>query len=160
MLTPTGTAMLYRAYGPAQRARVSRTLILPILVGPGAAPILGGVLTQTLSWRWVFLINVPVGIVMLAFAYLYLPEHREAPSGRLDVRGMLLSGVGLSALMYAISEGSVVGWGAAADPRHRNRRDRAAVRVRSGSAGSVPSRSCGCGCCESRCCAPPTSCSC
>ena len=79
MLTPTGTAMLYRAYGPDQRARVARTLILPILVGPGAAPILGGVLTQTLSWRWVFLINVPVGIVMIAFAYLYLPEHREAP---------------------------------------------------------------------------------
>ncbi len=110
MLTPTGTAMLYRAYGPAQRARVARTLILPILVGPGAAPILGGVLTQTLSWRWVFLINVPVGIVMSAFAYLYLPEHREACSGRLDLRGMLLSGVGLSALLYAISEGSVVGW--------------------------------------------------
>src|ERR1700729_2787948 len=103
MLTPTGTAMLYRAYGPDQRARVARTLILPIL---------GGVVTQTLSWRWVFLINVPVGIVVLAFAYLYLPEHREAPSGRLDVRGMLLSGVGLSALMYAISEGSVVGWAA------------------------------------------------
>ena len=67
-------------------------------------------LTQALSWRWVFLINVPVGIVMLAFAYLFLPEHREARSGRLDVRGMLLSGVGLSALLYAISEGSVVGW--------------------------------------------------
>jgi EmrB/QacA subfamily drug resistance transporter len=112
MLTPTGTAMLYRAYGPGQRARVARTLILPILVGPGAAPILGGVLTQTLSWRWVFLINVPVGVVMLAFARLYLPEHREARSGRLDARGMLLSGAGLSALMYAISEGSVVGWAA------------------------------------------------
>jgi EmrB/QacA subfamily drug resistance transporter len=112
MLTPTGTAMLYRAYGPDQRARVARTLILPILVGPGAAPILGGVLTQTLSWRWVFLINVPVGIVMLAFAWIYLPEHRPSPGGRLDVRGMLLSGLGLSALLYAISEGSVVGWSA------------------------------------------------
>ncbi|MFZ0387395.1 MAG: DHA2 family efflux MFS transporter permease subunit [Solirubrobacteraceae bacterium] len=112
MLTPTGTAMLYRAYGPEQRARVARTLILPILIGPGAAPILGGVLTQTLSWRWVFLINVPIGVVMLAFAYRYLPEHRAAPSGRLDLRGMLLSGLGLSALLYAISEGSVLGWSA------------------------------------------------
>ena len=112
MLTPTGTAMLYRAYGPDQRAKVARTLILPILIGPAAAPVLGGVLTQTLSWRWVFLINVPVGIVMLAFAYLYLPEHRPSPSGRLDIRGMLMSGLGLSALLYAISEGPVVGWGA------------------------------------------------
>jgi EmrB/QacA subfamily drug resistance transporter len=112
MLTPTGTAMLYRAYGPDERAKVARTVILPILVGPAAAPILGGVLTQTLSWRWVFLINVPVGIVMLGFAYLYLPEHRPSPGGRLDVRGILLSGLGLSALLYAISEGPVVGWAA------------------------------------------------
>jgi EmrB/QacA subfamily drug resistance transporter len=110
MLTPTGTSMLYRAYGPEHRAKVARTLILPILIGPAAAPILGGVLTQTLSWRWVFLINAPIGIVMLAFAYLYLPEHQPSPSGRLDFRGMLLSGIGLSSLLYAISEGPVVGW--------------------------------------------------
>jgi EmrB/QacA subfamily drug resistance transporter len=112
MLTPTGTAMLYRAYGPEQRAKVARTLILPILIGPAAAPILGGVLTQTLSWRWVFLINVPVGIVMLVYGYLFVPEHQPSPDGRLDVRGMLLSGIGLSALLYAISEGSVLGWAA------------------------------------------------
>jgi EmrB/QacA subfamily drug resistance transporter len=112
MLTPTGTAMLYRAYGPEQRAKVARTLILPILIGPAAAPILGGVLTQTLSWRWVFLINVPIGIVMLVFGYLFVPEHQPSPGGRLDIRGMLLSGLGLSALLYAISEGSVAGWAA------------------------------------------------
>ncbi len=110
MLTPTGTAMLYRAYGPEQRARVARTLIIPILVAPGTAPILGGVLTQALSWRWVFLVNIPIGLVTFVFAYLFLPEHRPHPGGRLDVRGLLLSGVSLSALMYSISEGSVLGW--------------------------------------------------
>lgn len=114
MLTPTGTAMLYRAYGPEQRARVARTLIVPILVGPATAPILGGVLTQVLSWRWVFLVNIPAGLVTLAFAYRFLPEHRPSPSGRLDVRGLLLSGASLSALMYAISEGSILGWSSAA----------------------------------------------
>ena len=77
MLTPTGMAMLYRAYGPDQRARVARTLIVPILVAPGTAPILGGVLTQTLSWRWVFLVNIPIGVVTLVFAYLFLPEYRS-----------------------------------------------------------------------------------
>jgi EmrB/QacA subfamily drug resistance transporter len=112
MLTPTGTAMLYRAYGPEQRAKVARTLILPILIGPAAAPILGGVLTQTLSWRWVFLLNVPIGLVMLVYGYLFVPEHQPSPGGRLDVRGILLSGIGLSALLYAISEGSVLGWAA------------------------------------------------
>lgn len=110
MLTPTGMAMLYRAYGPAQRARVARTLIIPILVAPATAPILGGVLTQTLSWRWVFLVNIPVGVVMVVFSYVFLPGDRHAPGGRLDVRGLLLSGLGLSALLYAVSEGSVLGW--------------------------------------------------
>jgi EmrB/QacA subfamily drug resistance transporter len=110
LLTPTGTSMLYRAYAPEQRARVARTLILPILIGPGAAPILGGVLTQTLSWRWVFLINIPFGIVMCVFTYLFVAEHRPSPAGRLDVLGLVLSGFGLSAVLYAISEGSVLGW--------------------------------------------------
>jgi EmrB/QacA subfamily drug resistance transporter len=110
LLTPTGTAMLFRAYGPERRAKIARTLILPILLGPASAPILGGVLTQTLSWRWIFFINVPVGIAMLAFAWLFVPEHRPSPAGRLDVLGLLLSGAGLSALLYAISEGSVLGW--------------------------------------------------
>ncbi len=113
MLTPTGTAMLYRAYGPERRARVARTLIVPILVAPGTAPILGGALTQNLSWRWVFLVNIPIGIATLVFSYLFLPEYRSTRSGRLDVRGLLMSGVGLSALLYAISEGSVLGWGSA-----------------------------------------------
>ncbi len=110
LLTPTGMAMLYRTYGPAQRARVARTLIVPILVAPGTAPIIGGVLTQWLSWRWVFLVNIPIGLVTLAFAHMQVPEHRASPSGRLDVRGLVLSGVGLSALLYAVSEGSVLGW--------------------------------------------------
>ncbi len=110
LLTPTGTSMLYRAYPPEQRARVARTLMLPILIGPGAAPILGGVLTETLSWRWIFLINVPVGIVMCVFAYLFVVEHRPSPGGRLDVLGLVLSGLGLSLVLYAISEGSVLGW--------------------------------------------------
>jgi EmrB/QacA subfamily drug resistance transporter len=111
LLTTTGTAMLYRSYPPERRARMARTLILPVLIGPGLAPIIGGAMTQWLSWRWVFLINVPVGAFMVLFAYLFVAEHRPSPSGRLDLQGLLLSGVGLSALLYAISEGSARGWG-------------------------------------------------
>jgi MFS family permease len=110
MLTPMGMAMLYRTFPPARRAAVARTLIVPVLIGPGLAPVLGGVFTEYVSWRWVFFVNVPVGAVMIVFSQLFLNDDRPARSGRLDVRGLVLSGVGLSAFMYAISEGSALGW--------------------------------------------------
>jgi EmrB/QacA subfamily drug resistance transporter len=113
MLTPTGVAMLYRTFPPERRAKVARTLMVPVLIGPGVAPVLGGFFTQELSWRWVFFVNVPVGAVMVLFAQVFLREDHPGPSGRLDVRGLLLSGAGLSALMYAVSEGSVRGWASA-----------------------------------------------
>jgi EmrB/QacA subfamily drug resistance transporter len=110
LLAPTGTAMLYRAYPPEQRARVTRTLIIPILLGPALAPLLGGAMTEYLSWRWVFLINLPIGIVTLLFTWRHLEEQPHHTSGRLDIRGLVLAGVGLSTLMYAISEGAERGW--------------------------------------------------
>ena len=111
MLTPMGTAMLYRAFGPERRAAVARTLIVPVLIGPGAAPVVGGLFTQELSWRWVFLVNLPIGAIMIVYSQLLLHEDRPSPGGRLDVTGLVLSGAGLSLLMYAVSEGSVLGWG-------------------------------------------------
>ncbi|HEX3947998.1 MAG TPA: MFS transporter, partial [Acidimicrobiales bacterium] len=53
MLMPVGTAMLYRAFPPAQRARANAILIVPTVVAPAAGPVLGGLLVDTLSWRWV-----------------------------------------------------------------------------------------------------------
>jgi EmrB/QacA subfamily drug resistance transporter len=114
LMTTSGTAMLYRTYPPERRARVARTVILPILIGPGSAPILGGALTEWLSWRWIFLINVPAGAVMVLFAWRFLPRTPSVQSGRLDVGGMILSGLGLSSLLYAVSEGSALGWGSTA----------------------------------------------
>ncbi len=110
MLTPMGMAMLYRTFPPARRAAVARTLIVPVLIGPGLAPVVGGAFTEYVSWRWVFFVNVPVGAAMIVFSHLFLADDRPARSGRLDVRGLVLSGIGLSAFMYAVSEGSVLGW--------------------------------------------------
>ncbi len=111
MMMPSGMAMLYRTYPPERRARVARTVIVPILIGPASAPILGGGLTEWLSWRWVFLFNVPFGVVMVLFAWRFLPRTPRSAASRLDVCGMVLSGLGLSALLYAVSEGSTLGWG-------------------------------------------------
>jgi MFS family permease len=99
MMMPAGTAMLYRTFPPKLRARLTRTLIVPVLIGPGVAPILGGVLTQSISWRWVFLINVPVGVATLIFAWRLLPRFEATAQRPLDVRGIVLSGGGLSSLL-------------------------------------------------------------
>jgi EmrB/QacA subfamily drug resistance transporter len=114
MLTPMGVAMLYRTFPPERRAAVARTLIVPVLIGPGAAPVVGGLFTQDLSWRWVFFVNLPIGLAMIVYSQVFLAKDDPSPGGRLDVRGLLLSGVGLSLLLYAVSEGSVLGWGSPA----------------------------------------------
>jgi EmrB/QacA subfamily drug resistance transporter len=110
LLVPSGTAMLFRAYPPHRRARVTRTLLLPIIIAPASAPIIGGIFTEDASWRWVFLVNVPVGVLVFAFCAVTLVEHREATRGRFDLFGFLLGGGGLALVLYALNEGPVYGW--------------------------------------------------
>ena len=110
MLTPTGMAMLYRTFPPADRVRASRILTIPTALAPALGPVVGGLLVTAASWRWVFYVNVPIGIAGFAFGTVFLPEHREAGAGRFDLPGFALAGAGLGTLMYALSEGPYRGW--------------------------------------------------
>ena len=109
-LTPVGTAMLYRTFPPSQRVQVSRVLIFATILAPAIGPVLGGLLVTQLSWRWVFYVNVPIGIVACLFGLIFLYEHKEATPGRFDLAGFLLAGIGLALIMYALSEGPSSGW--------------------------------------------------
>jgi EmrB/QacA subfamily drug resistance transporter len=104
MLTPVGTAMLFRAFPPAERALASAVLTIPIVVAPASGPVLGGYLVEYQSWRWIFLINIPIGIAGLLVAAAVLREEKQDRPGRLDVPGLVLSGAGLACLMYALAE--------------------------------------------------------
>ena len=74
-------------------------------------PLLGGWLTSSFSWRWIFWVNVPVGIVLVIAALIVVPETRAANKGRgFDVDGLLLSAIGFGALVFAVIEGSTLGW--------------------------------------------------
>jgi len=110
MLLPTGMAMLYRAFPPRERARAARILVIPTVVAPALGPILGGVLVDHLSWRWVFYVNLPVGLLAFTFGLLALPEHRESSPGRLDLPGFALSASGFALVMYALTEAASTGW--------------------------------------------------
>lgn len=110
MLLPVGQTMLYRAYPPSERVHVSRILIFPRILGPACGPVLGGFLVDALSWRWVFYVNVPIGVAAFFFSLVFLREQREEHPGRFDMAGFALAGLGFAALMYAISEGPLRGW--------------------------------------------------
>jgi len=110
MLTPVGTAMLYRTFPPNERIQVSRILIFPRILGPAGGPVLGGLLISQLSWRWIFYVNLPVGIIAFVFGLVFLHEHREPTAGSFDLPGFLLAGTGFPLVMYALSEGPSRGW--------------------------------------------------
>lgn len=111
MLAPVGQAMLYRAFPPERRAQASSILMLATVLAPASGPVIGGLLVDQLSWRWVFYVNVPIGIAAFIFGLLFLREHREARAGRFDLPGFVLTGVGMALWLYAISEGPLLGWG-------------------------------------------------
>ena len=110
MMTPVGMAMLYRAFPPHERLRASSILTIPTAVAPALGPVLGGALVTGLSWRWVFFVNLFIGIAAFAFGLLFLTEQRPERPGRFDTAGFVLSGAGFAAVMYGISQGSGLGW--------------------------------------------------
>jgi EmrB/QacA subfamily drug resistance transporter len=110
MLAPVGLAMLLRVFPPEDRIRMAGLLTVPTTFAPAVGPVLGGLLVTEASWRWVFYVNVPIGAAAFLFGFIFLNGAPETRPGRFDVTGFTLSGAGLGALMYGLSEGPIRGW--------------------------------------------------
>jgi EmrB/QacA subfamily drug resistance transporter len=110
MLVPVGTAMLFRAFPPIERAKASTVLIVPTVLAPALGPVLGGWLVTDVSWRWIFYVNIPVGVFAFVIGFLFLREEREGIAGRFDLPGFVLSGAGLALVLFALSQGPAKGW--------------------------------------------------
>jgi EmrB/QacA subfamily drug resistance transporter len=110
LMTPVGMTMLFRVFPPRERVRVSSILMIPTGLAPTLGPVLGGIFTTELTWRWVFYVNVPIGLAAVAFGMLALSDHVQPGTKPLDVCGFLLSGAGLGLAMYGVSEGPLEGW--------------------------------------------------
>ena len=113
MLTPVGMALLFRTFPPSERVRASSILTVPTALAPALGPVIGGLLVTDLSWRWVFFVNLPIGVVAFAFGLIFLEDSRQPHPGRFDLPGFVLAGVGFAAVMFGISEGPDKGWGSA-----------------------------------------------
>ncbi|WP_083529993.1 DHA2 family efflux MFS transporter permease subunit [Skermania piniformis] len=103
MLMPLGMTIMTRAAGPSRIGRVMAVLGIPMLLGPICGPILGGWLIESASWHWIFLINVPIGILALIAAFIIFPRDRPSPSESFDFVGMLLLSPGLALFLFGVS---------------------------------------------------------
>jgi EmrB/QacA subfamily drug resistance transporter len=115
MLMPLAFMILTREAGPGRLGRLMSILSIPMLLAPIAGPILGGWLIDTSSWRWIFLINLPIGLVTIVLAAIVFPHDHPARSETFDVIGALLLSPGLATFLFAVS--SIPGRGTVAD-RH------------------------------------------
>jgi EmrB/QacA subfamily drug resistance transporter len=112
MLAPLGFAMTALVFPPAQRGRGLATIALIALLSSAAGPVIGGVLLEVASWQWIFLVNVPLGVLGIALALRWWPETYDLTAGRgIDWLGMGLLAASVSALAYALVQTSTRGWG-------------------------------------------------
>ncbi|MFE4973796.1 MFS transporter [Kitasatospora sp. NPDC056651] len=112
MATPSALALLTTSFpdGPlrAKALGVNGTMIS---LGFTVGAVAGGLLTGLLSWRWSFLLNVPIGLAIVAFAPVLLKESRSTDRPRMDVPGAVTVSAGLVALVYGVSRSPDMGWG-------------------------------------------------
>jgi EmrB/QacA subfamily drug resistance transporter len=113
MLAPVGMAMMFRAFGPQERVRASSIAAIPTAVAPALGPVIGGLLVTEVSWRWVFYVNLPIGVLAFVFGVLFVTNSVQNQPGKFDLPGFLLSGSGLGLLLYGVSEGPARGWSSA-----------------------------------------------
>jgi len=115
MLMPLGMTIMTRAAGPHRMGRLMAILGVPMLLGPILGPILGGWLIEVASWHWIFLINAPIGLVAIVYAWRVLPKDTPEPSESFDFLGMALMSPGLALFLFGVS--SIPSEGTASAPR-------------------------------------------
>jgi EmrB/QacA subfamily drug resistance transporter len=112
MVMPVGQAVLVQAAPPGKFGRVMAALGVPAMVGPVAGPVLGGVLVTSLSWRWIFYINIPVCLAALALSRRAMPAAAARGRSRLDWLGLALLSPGCAAIVLGLAQsGSYNGFG-------------------------------------------------
>lgn len=108
MMTPVGRLVLLRAFPRSQLVTAMTYMTVPAVIGPALGPILGGLLTTYASWRWVFYVNIPIGMVGVLLALRFVEDTRADRQARFDVPGFLLCGAGLGLLQFAFEVGRLL----------------------------------------------------
>ena len=104
MILPVGQLMMAQAAGPERMGRVMSIVAVPAMLAPILGPTLGGLIVDNVSWRWIFYVNVPIGIIAVLAAWRILPRVAPKRTHPLDVRGLILMSTGLPILTYGLAE--------------------------------------------------------
>ncbi|MBB4566636.1 DHA2 family efflux MFS transporter permease subunit [Rhizobium leucaenae] len=102
MMTPVGRLILIRSFPRSQLVTAMTYMTLPAIIGPVIGPVLGGFLTTYLSWRWIFWVNLPFGIIGMVMALRYVRDTERDTSIKFDFPGFIMVGVGCVLLQYGI----------------------------------------------------------
>jgi EmrB/QacA subfamily drug resistance transporter len=102
MMVPVGRLTLVRTFAKSELIRAMSFVAIPGLIGPMLGPIAGGLIVGYLHWRFIFFVNLPVGIAGLVLVYLHLPDYREQNHKPLDIVGLILFSSGIALLSYVL----------------------------------------------------------
>jgi EmrB/QacA subfamily drug resistance transporter len=102
MMVPVGRLTLVRTFAKSDLLRTMSFVSIPALVAPMLGPIAGGLIVGYLQWRYIFFLNIPIGLTGLVLVYLHLPDFREQHTPPLDIVGLVLFGTGISLLSYVL----------------------------------------------------------
>jgi EmrB/QacA subfamily drug resistance transporter len=104
MILPVGQLIMAQVAGPKRMGRVMGIVAMPAMLAPILGPVVGGAILEYLHWSWIFLVNVPIGVVAFILGWRMLPHTDSGEAGRLDVAGLVLMSMATSALVYGTSE--------------------------------------------------------
>jgi EmrB/QacA subfamily drug resistance transporter len=102
MMVPVGRLTLVRTFAKSDLLRTMSFVSIPALVAPMLGPIAGGLIVGYLHWRFIFFLNIPIGLAGLILVYIHLPDYREEKTPPLDVVGLILFGSGIALLSYVL----------------------------------------------------------
>jgi EmrB/QacA subfamily drug resistance transporter len=102
MMTPVGRLILLRSFPRSELMTAMTWMTLPAVTGPVMGPLLGGLLTTYLSWRWIFYVNLPFGLIGIVLALRFINIPAEAKPGKFDIAGFLMVGGGLGLLQFGL----------------------------------------------------------
>jgi EmrB/QacA subfamily drug resistance transporter len=109
LILPVGQLIMASAAGPRRMGRVMGLIAVPAMLAPIFGPALGGLILDNTSWRWIFFVNLPIGVAALIAAWRGLPRSEPEDAGKLDVLGLLLAATGTPLVTYGLAEIGVTG---------------------------------------------------